>query len=74
MWVTWVLRRGGARATQRAETAEKERFATQAMHQLTSDLSSAVTPSDVAHALVERLPAILGATGAALGSVTATTW
>ena len=67
MWVTWVLRRGGARATERAETAEKERFATQAMHQLTSDLSSAVTPSDVAHALVERLPAILGATGAALG-------
>ncbi len=69
LWVSWALRRMGTRANVRADSAERERFMTEAVQQLARDLSSAVTPSDVAHTLVERMPGLLGSTGAALGLV-----
>ena len=67
LWVSWALRRVGARAAEQAHTADLARSTTEEVQRLTSELSSAVTPSQVAHTLVERLPSLLGATGAALG-------
>ena len=67
VWASWALRRVGAEATSKAETAVRERTTTESVQRLTSELSSALTPSDVAHALVERVPVLLGATGGAFG-------
>ena len=67
VWVSWALRRVGSRAAEQAHSADLARSTTEAVQRLTSELSSAVTPSEVAHTLVERLPGLLGATGAALG-------
>ncbi len=69
VWLAWVMRIGRERAAERAETAERSRSTTEALQDLASALSSAVTPPDVAHALVERVPAMLGAMGASLGLV-----
>ncbi len=69
LWASWALRRVGKEATVRAETAEHERFMTESVQLLATDLSSAVTQSDVAHTLVERLPGLLGAAGAAVGLI-----
>ena len=41
----------------------------QALGALAAELSAAATPDEVAHALVERLPPLLGAVGGALGLV-----
>lgn len=57
------------RAEGRVRRAERARSVTVAAQSLTSALSSAVTPSDVAAVLVERLPRVLGASGCALGLV-----
>jgi GAF domain-containing protein/anti-sigma regulatory factor (Ser/Thr protein kinase) len=62
-----TLRRVGARAVSRAERAESQRAVTEAVQQLTEELSTAVSPSDVARILVERTPPLLGSKGAALG-------
>lgn len=67
VWFSWALRRAGTKAEVRAESAEQERFKTESLQQLASELSSALTPSDVAHTLVERVPGTLGAAGGALG-------
>ena len=64
-----MLTRVGRQATERAESAERERFMTESVQQLATELSSAVTPSDVAHTLVERLPEMLGSPGGALGLI-----
>ena len=69
IWVSWALRRVGTRAVEHASSAELARFTTESVQQLTSELSSAVTPSDVAHTLVVRLPRLLGSAGAALGLI-----
>ena len=59
IWVSWGLRRIGTRAVEHASSAEQARFTTEAVQQLTSELSSALTPSDVAHTLVVRLPRLI---------------
>ena len=64
-----ALHRVGARAVSRAERAESERAVTEEVQQLTEELSTAVSPSDVARILVERTPRLLGSRGAALGLV-----
>lgn len=69
LWAGAALRRQGRRAGERAATAERSTGSAEALRRLASALSSAVTPSDVAKALVERMPALLGAKGAALGLV-----
>lgn len=42
---------------------------TRALLELAGDLAAAATPTEVAHALVERLPPLVGATGGALGLI-----
>lgn len=69
VWLAWAMRIGRERAAERAETAERSRSVTEALQELASALSSAVAPPDVAHALVERVPTMLGAIGASLGLV-----
>lgn len=69
VWLTWLMRRTGTLATLRAEQAERSHSLTEAVQRLATELSSAVTPSDVAHVLVERMPGFLGSDGAALGLV-----
>jgi GAF domain-containing protein/anti-sigma regulatory factor (Ser/Thr protein kinase) len=69
VWVGWAMRIAESRAAERAASAERAQTSTEALAGLASALSSAVSPSDVAHALVERVPPLLGATGAALGLI-----
>lgn len=69
VWASWALRRVGVEATSQARLAVRQRTATESVQRLTSELSRALTPSDVAHALVERVPTLLGATGGALGLI-----
>lgn len=64
-----ALHRVGARAVSRAERAESQRAVTEEVQQLTEELSTALSPSDVARILVERTPLLLGSKGAALGLV-----
>jgi serine phosphatase RsbU (regulator of sigma subunit)/transcriptional regulator with GAF, ATPase, and Fis domain len=67
--VSWALRRAGERAEVRAESIERKWLVTDGVRELATELSSALTPSDVAHTLVQRMPGLLGSTGAALGLV-----
>jgi serine phosphatase RsbU (regulator of sigma subunit)/anti-sigma regulatory factor (Ser/Thr protein kinase) len=69
VWVTDVMRRGRKRAAVAAATAEASIRDMSGMQDLAAALSAAVTPSDVAHALIERTPALLGARGGALGLI-----
>jgi GAF domain-containing protein/anti-sigma regulatory factor (Ser/Thr protein kinase) len=64
-----VLRRGRDRAATAADEAEALRDVTAEIQGLTSALSAAVTPSDVARALVELVPGLVGARGGALGLI-----
>ena len=56
----------GREATPNANESESEAHALGA---LAAELSAAATPDEVAHALVERMPPLLGAVGGALGLV-----
>jgi serine phosphatase RsbU (regulator of sigma subunit)/anti-sigma regulatory factor (Ser/Thr protein kinase) len=67
VWVTDVMRRGRRRAAIAAATAEASIREMAGMQDLAAALSAAVTPSDVAHALIERTPSLVGARGGALG-------
>ena len=69
VWVTDVMRRGRRRAAVAADTAEASIRDMGGMQDLAAALSAAVTPSDVAHALIERTPRLLGARGGALGLI-----
>jgi serine phosphatase RsbU (regulator of sigma subunit)/anti-sigma regulatory factor (Ser/Thr protein kinase) len=69
VWVTDVLRRGRRRAAIAADTAEASIREMAGMQGLAASLSAAVTPSDVAHALIERTPQLVGARGGALGLI-----
>jgi serine phosphatase RsbU (regulator of sigma subunit)/anti-sigma regulatory factor (Ser/Thr protein kinase) len=61
-WVVTALRRGRERATTSARELE-------GLQALTTALSAALTPSDVAHALLEQTPQLVGARGGAVGLV-----
>ena len=69
LWVTEVTRRGRRRAAIAADTAEASIREMAGMQGLAAALSAAVTPSDVAHALIERTPQLVGARGGALGLI-----
>ena len=69
VWVSAALRRGRERAGIAADAAEASVRDMSGLQELASALSAAVTPSDVAHALIERTPPLLGARGGALGLV-----
>lgn len=69
VWAGAAMRGEGRRAGARAELAERSRGVAEVLHALAATLSAAVTPSDVARALVEQMPSLLGARGGALGIV-----
>ena len=69
VWVSAALRRGRERAGIAAEAAEASVRDMSGLQELASGLSAAVTPSDVAHALIQRTPPLLGARGGALGLI-----
>jgi serine phosphatase RsbU (regulator of sigma subunit)/anti-sigma regulatory factor (Ser/Thr protein kinase) len=69
LWVTDVMRRGRRRAAIAADTAEASIREMAGVQDLAVSLSAAVTPSDVAHALIERTPTLVGARGGALGLI-----
>ncbi len=64
-----ALRRGRERASTAASTAEASLRDMARLQELSATLLDAVTPSDVAHALVERVPALVGARGASFGLI-----
>ena len=69
LWASWVLQRVGERETQRATEAEETTAVAQELHELSAALASAATAQEVAGALLERVPALLGAAGGSLGLV-----
>jgi serine phosphatase RsbU (regulator of sigma subunit)/anti-sigma regulatory factor (Ser/Thr protein kinase) len=69
VWMVLALRRGHERAGQAADEAVESIRELTSLHELATALSAAVTPSDVARALILRAPALLGARGGSLGLV-----
>jgi serine phosphatase RsbU (regulator of sigma subunit)/anti-sigma regulatory factor (Ser/Thr protein kinase) len=69
IWVSTVMRRGAERAGIAADAAEASVHQMTGVQELATALSAAVTPSDVAHALLELTPQLLGARGGSLGLV-----
>jgi serine phosphatase RsbU (regulator of sigma subunit)/anti-sigma regulatory factor (Ser/Thr protein kinase) len=69
VWVSIVMRLGRERAALAADEAAASVRGMADLQQLATALSAAVTPSDVAHALIERTPGLLGARGGALGLI-----
>ena len=64
-----ALRRGREQASTAASTAEASFRDMVGLQELATTLLDAVTPSDVAQALVERVPSLVGARGASFGLV-----
>jgi serine phosphatase RsbU (regulator of sigma subunit)/transcriptional regulator with GAF, ATPase, and Fis domain/anti-sigma regulatory factor (Ser/Thr protein kinase) len=69
VWLVWVVQRAQRTFAARAHLAEVSESTALALQALAGDLSAAVTPGEVAHALVEHVPPLLGATGGSLGLV-----
>jgi GAF domain-containing protein/anti-sigma regulatory factor (Ser/Thr protein kinase) len=69
VWVSAVMRRGRERAAVAADEAVESVRQVTGLQGLTTALSAALTPSDVAHALVERATVLLGARGGSLGLI-----
>ena len=69
IWVSVVIRLRNERARSDASEAEASFHNMARLQELSATLSAAVTPSDVAQALVSRTPSLIGARGAALGLV-----
>jgi len=69
VWVALALRRGHEQAGIAVDEAEASIRELTGLHELASSLSAALTPSDVAAALVARTSALLGARGGAVGLV-----
>ena len=69
VWVSYVMRRGQQRAASAATAAEASTQHMETLQELASGLSAAVTASDVAHELVERVPDLLGAMGGAVALI-----
>jgi serine phosphatase RsbU (regulator of sigma subunit)/anti-sigma regulatory factor (Ser/Thr protein kinase) len=69
VWVSIVMRRGRERAAVAVGEAVASVRTMTDLQQLASALSAAVSPTDVAHALIERTPRLLGARGGALGLI-----
>ena len=69
VWVEAVLRHGRDRATRKVGVAEESIRGLEALGELASAVSAAVTTSEVAHALIAHTPRVLGASGGAVGLV-----
>jgi serine phosphatase RsbU (regulator of sigma subunit)/anti-sigma regulatory factor (Ser/Thr protein kinase) len=69
VWVSAVMRQGRERAAKAADQAVASVRDIAGLQELASVLAAAVTPSDVARALVERTARLLGARGGALGLI-----
>jgi serine phosphatase RsbU (regulator of sigma subunit)/anti-sigma regulatory factor (Ser/Thr protein kinase) len=68
-WVTVLLRRGRERAASAVLTVEESVREMAGLQRLATSLSAAITPSDVAHALIAGTPRLVGARGGALGLI-----
>jgi serine phosphatase RsbU (regulator of sigma subunit)/anti-sigma regulatory factor (Ser/Thr protein kinase) len=69
VWVSFVMRRGRERAGMAAVEAEASVRQMSEVQELATALSAALTPSDVAHELIQRAPPLLGARGGSLGLI-----
>jgi serine phosphatase RsbU (regulator of sigma subunit)/anti-sigma regulatory factor (Ser/Thr protein kinase) len=69
VWISLVMRRGHERAATAAVEAEETTREVELLRRLATALSAAVTPTDVAHALVAHTPALLGARGGSVSLV-----
>jgi serine phosphatase RsbU (regulator of sigma subunit)/anti-sigma regulatory factor (Ser/Thr protein kinase) len=69
VWIYLLLRRGQQRAATAAVAAEESTREMEALQHLASALSAAVTQNDVAHALVDRTPRLIGARGGSVALV-----
>ena len=69
IWVSVVIRLRSERAASATSDVEASFHDMARLQELSATLSAAVTPSDVAQALVARTPSLIGARGAALGLV-----
>jgi serine phosphatase RsbU (regulator of sigma subunit)/anti-sigma regulatory factor (Ser/Thr protein kinase) len=67
--IVWAIERARTVSSRRASAAERSEEEATALRDLAQELSSAVTPVDVAGALVSRVPAMLGAAGGSLGLI-----
>ena len=68
-WAAGALQQSRERASTVARTVQASVHEMAGIQALTTSLSAAVTPSDVAHALLEETPALVGARGGSLGLV-----
>lgn len=64
-----AMRRGHSRAADAVERAERSRLQILGLQGLSASLSAALTPEEVARALVDGVPATIGARGGAFGLV-----
>ena len=62
-----AMRRGHSRAADAVERAERSRLRVLGLQGLSASLSAALTPEEVARALVDGVPATIGARGGAFG-------
>ena len=69
VWVDAVLRHARDRATKEVGIAEDSIRGLEALGELASAVSGAVTTSEVAHALIAHTPGVIGAAGGAVGLV-----
>ena len=69
IWASWTLQRLREQERRRATEAEATSAVATELHALAGALASAATPSDVAGALLARVPAMLGSVGGSLGLV-----
>ena len=69
IWASWTLQRLREQERRRATEAEETSAVAAELHQLAAALASAATPSDVAGALLARVPELLGSVGGSLGLV-----
>ena len=64
-----AMRRGQSRAADALDRAERSRLQVLGLQRLSASLSAALTPEEVARALVDGVPTTIGARGGALGLV-----
>ena len=69
VWISIVMRRGQQRAATAAVEAEETTREMELLQRLATTLSAALTPGDVAHALVAQAPGLLGARGGSISLV-----
>jgi serine phosphatase RsbU (regulator of sigma subunit)/anti-sigma regulatory factor (Ser/Thr protein kinase) len=69
VWISLVMRRAQHRAATAAVAAEESSREMESLQRLTTALSAAVTQQDVAHALVDQTPPLIGALGGSVGLV-----